>query len=201
MASHPRSAYKRSGAYRNQCEVSHDHPGAAKAVHRRATGRCDLGTVVRDDQPGDRPAPGEHPGGERRGHRPGRRRSAGSVRPVVADQRGGARADPEAGGRSVAGAPGRARPARGPRYRQADRRGDGGRRRFGRGLHRVLRRAGGEPARRAHRPRPRLRLYPARAARRLRRDRRLELPAPDRLLEVRRRRSPAAMPWCSSPQS
>ena len=52
----------------------------------------------------------------------------------------------------------------------------------------------GGAGRRACRSRSvRLRLHAARAARHRRRHRRLELPAPDRLLERRRRRSPAAM--------
>ena len=48
------------------------------------------------------------------------------------------------------------------------------------------------PLGRGHRPRRRLRPDPPRAPRRLLRHRRLELPLPDRLLEGRARRSPAA---------
>ena len=46
-----------------------------------------------------------------------------------------------------------------------------------------------------------VRLHAARAARRLRRDRRVELPDPDRVLEVGARRWPAATRWCSSRRS
>ena len=70
-----------------------------------------------------------------------------------------------------------------------------GRRALGRRVPRVFRRPRREPRRRAYRSRAAgLRLHAARAARRGRRHRRLELPAADRLLEDRRRRSPAATP-------
>ena len=76
------------------------------------------------------------------------------------------------------------RAARDPRHRQADPGDHRGRRALRRRLPRVFRRPRGRPRRRARRPRPvGLRLHPPRAARRRRRHRRLELPAPDRLLE------------------
>ena len=78
----------------------------------------------------------------------------------------------------------RAGAARDPRYRQADPGNVGRRRALRRRLPRVFRRHRRRARRRAYRSRAvGLRLYAPRAARRRRRHRRLELSAPDRLLE------------------
>ena len=95
-----------------------------------------------------------------------------------------ARPGAERGGAPAAGPQPGARRAGGRRHRQADRRGDRRRRALRGRLHRVLRRRRGDAPRLARRPRLVVGLHPAGAARRLRRDRRVELPDPDRVLEV-----------------
>ena len=101
------------------------------------------------------------------------------------DGRRGARPDPAPGRRPPARASRRAGPAGGAGYRQADQRGAGGRHRQRRGLPRLLRRLRARDRRRACRSgRAGFLLHPPRALGRVRRHRRLELSAADRLLEV-----------------
>ena len=149
---------------------THWEPGGTAALrlhqsrHRRGAGlreRCrpaEIDAAVRAAQQ----RPGALGGDDRRGARP-------RVAPSRADP---ALAQP------------RARRARDARYRQADSGDARRRRRFRRGLLRVFRGPRAILERRAHRSRrPGVRLHAARASRRRRRHRCLELSAADRLLE------------------
>ena len=119
---------------------------------------------------------------------PRRRVGEGGAEGMGADGSGRARAGVAPGRRFDPRAQPGTQHAGNARYRQADPGDAGGGRHFGRrraGIFRRPRRGDRGPA---HRPRRRrLRLYPPRAARRLRRHRRVELSDADRLLEGRAR--------------
>ena len=102
------------------------------------------------------------------------------------DDRRRTRAHPAACGASPARAQRHPRPSRNPRYRQADLGNRSGRCRHRRGRARILCRAVPEPGRHATAAAgDQLLLYATRADRRRGRNRRLELPDPDRALEIR----------------
>ena len=160
------------------------------------------GQTFEVDQPGDRPGHRHRPAGRARGRRPGGRGSAQGVRrPQGLVELGGRQARPDAGQARRAGqGPHRgARPAREPQRRQADHRRAGrdhsasassstttpgaANKVFGQTI--PVSQAGPGP-------------HPARADRRGRADRALELPAADGLAGSSGRRWPPATPASSS---
>ncbi len=165
--------------------LPHGDTRNSQALHRRRGGRCPFRAELSHHQSGDRQEPVRSPGRQRDRCRPGSRCRDRRLCGLVGNVRGGARPGPEPCRGAVAGAARGVGAAGGAGHRQADRRGDGGGCGFRRRRHRVLCRAGGQPARKPCRPAERLRLYAARALGSLRRHRRLELPAADRLLEIR----------------